>query len=100
MTQPAAPQVVAGPQALTEFRRGLTGPRVFELLARARGRLLVSLSVGVGKTDLLVKTVVHARTVDFRHELVVVLVPRWDILEEVLRKLPHDLDRVVLRPRP
>src|SRR5207253_289261 len=40
------------------------------------------------------------RTVDGRHDLVVVLVPRRDVLDEILRKLPPDLAHVVLKPRP
>src|SRR5262249_38848055 len=54
------PLIVSGPEALAEFRRGLTGERAFELLAGAGGRLLVTLPVGVGKTEFLINTVVHA----------------------------------------
>ena len=100
MIPPAVANVVAGPEALSEFRRGLTGERVALWLAEARGRLLIALPVGVGKTELLVKAVVHMMTVDRRHDLVVALVPRWDILNEILRRLPPGLPRVVLEPRP
>ena len=92
--------VVSGPEALAEFRQGLTGEAVFGLLEQNGGRVLISLPVGVGKTDLLIKVIAHARTIDRRHDLVLVLVPRRDILDEILRKLPPDLDHIVLKPRP
>ena len=92
--------VVAGPEALSEFRQGLTGERALQWLKESEGRLLITLPVGVGKTELLVKTVIHLRMVDRRYDLIVVLVPRWDILREILRKLPPDLSHVTLEPRP
>jgi hypothetical protein len=100
MTAPTALTVVSGDQALAGFREGLTGPHALSLLEQAQGRLLVLLPVGVGKTEWLVKTIVHAVTVAPDHDLVVVLVPRRDVLEELLARLPDDLPRVVLRPRP
>jgi hypothetical protein len=92
--------VVAGPEALSEFRQGLTGERALQWLKESEGRLLITLPVGVGKSELLVKTVIHMRMVDRRYDLIVVLVPRWDILREILRKLPSDLSHITLEPRP
>src|SRR5262249_12342918 len=78
-----APTHIAGGEALADFRRGLTGPRAFELLRQASGRLLVQLAVGVGKTVWLVQIVEHALAVG-EHDLVVVFVPRWDVLKELV----------------
>jgi hypothetical protein len=100
MTPLAIHHVVSGPEALAKFRQGLTGEAVFGLLDQYGGRVLISLPVGVGKTDLLIKVIAHARTIDRRHDLVLVLVPRRDILDEILRKLPPDLNYIVLKPRP
>jgi hypothetical protein len=101
MTTPvASPVVIAGDQALAEFRQGLTGPFAFDPLQQAQGRLLVQLAVGVGKTRWLVEIIVHALTVDQGYDLVVCLTPRWDILRELLQRLPKTLPRVVLNPRP
>jgi hypothetical protein len=100
VTAPLQPLIVSGPEALAEFRQGLTGERILGCLAEARGRLLVSLGVGVGKTELMVKTIVHSRSVVNTFDLVLVLVPRRDILEEIRRRLPPDADPVVLEPRP
>ncbi len=100
MTATGTVQVVAGDEALAELRQGLTGARAFELLGAAAGRLLIQLPVGVGKTEWLVAIVLHALTVACEHDLVVVLLPRWDILQEVLQRLPKTLPRTVLYPRP
>jgi hypothetical protein len=78
---------IAGDEALATFRHGLTGPFTFQLLNQAEGRLLIQLPVGVGKTDWLLKILHHAPLTEPRNDLVVVLVPRWDILHELLRKL-------------
>src|SRR5208282_1332863 len=42
----------------------------------------------------------HALTNDSTFDLVVVLVPRWDILNELVERLPSDLARTILHPRP
>jgi late competence protein required for DNA uptake (superfamily II DNA/RNA helicase) len=97
---PTAQQLVSGPEALAEFRRGLTSERLFEQLVAGNGRLLITLSVGVGKTEVMVKAIVDARTLASEFDLVVALVPRRDILEEIRRRLPLDTDPVVLDPRP
>ena len=68
MAPPAVPCVVSGPEALAGFRQGLTGAYIFTLLDQSAGRGLISLAVGVGKSDLLVKTITHSRVVDRRHE--------------------------------
>jgi len=91
--------VIAGEEALADFREGLTGPYALDLLAEAAGGLIVQLPVGVGKTAWLVKIIVAALTTK-SYDLVVVLVPRWDILNELLDWLPSGLERVVLPPRP
>jgi hypothetical protein len=92
-------QVIAGDEALATFRQGLTGPHALSLLAAAAAGLLVCLPVGAGKTTWLVRIIEHALA-SGAHDLVVVLVPRRDILREVLKRLPAGLPRVVLNPRP
>ncbi len=92
--------VISTEEALATFRERLTGAHALELLRQALGRLLILLPVGVGKTELLLKIIIHAFTVDEEHDLVIVLVPRWDVLRELLDRLPPDLPRVVLTPRP
>tara|TARA_R110002072_G_scaffold302603_1_gene486686 strand:+ start:147710 stop:149530 length:1821 start_codon:yes stop_codon:yes gene_type:complete len=95
----AAPTLVSGDEALANFRRGLTGRYAHELLLEADGRLLIQLPVGVGKTEWLVKIIQHV--VETRHfDLVIVLFPRRDIINEFTARLPECVDRVVLRPRP
>lgn len=93
-------KIVRGDQALAEFRRGLTPERALEELKLASGRLLIQLPVGVGKTLLLLATILRVMSGVTDFDLVVVLIPRWDILDEIIRQLPRDLDHVVLRPRP
>jgi hypothetical protein len=90
---------VRGEEALAAFRRRLTGPEAFRLLAEAGGRLLVRLPVGAGKTGWLVRIVVHALAAGHAGP-VIVLVPRHDTLAELLVRLPSGLPRVVLRGRP
>jgi hypothetical protein len=97
---PARPHVIAGPEALAEFRRGLTGARAFRDLAQAQGRLLVSLPVGTGKTRYMINIITHARAEDPSYDLVVVLVPRRDLLDEVRGGLPAGLSHTVLESRP
>ena len=94
------PVVVSGDGALAAFRQGLTGAYALSLLRQGPGQMLILLPVGVGKTGWLVATIIHALTIDRQHDLVVVLVPRWDILRELLSRLPANLHRVVLSPRP
>jgi hypothetical protein len=100
MTTQSIPSVVAGEQVLADFRQGLTGECALRLLREAGGRLLVQLAVGVGKSEWMLQIIVHALTTACVHDLVVVLVPRRDILRELLQRLPGDLHYVVLRPRP
>jgi hypothetical protein len=97
---PGQQVLIRGEGALEEFRRGLTGERAIAYLRDAGGRLLVQLAVGVGKTQWMVAIIEHALTVARRHDLVIVLVPRWHILEELRRRLPSGLRPVVLHPRP
>ncbi len=92
-------QLITGEQALAAFREGLTGPYAFELLQQAGGRLLVRLPVGVGKSAWLVRILTHALDHDLAG-LVVVLVPRRDILQELLGRLPDFTPPAVLLPRP
>lgn len=91
---------VAGDMALTSFREGLSGPHALDLLQQASGRLLIQLAVGVGKSEWMARIIVHALTTDSTFDLVVVLVPRWDILHELVDRLPADLPRTILTPRP
>jgi hypothetical protein len=92
--------MVAGDEALTEFRQGLTGAHALDLLHNTGGRLLIQLAVGVGKTEWLAKIINHALTVDQKYDLIVVLIPRKDSLDELVNRLPPSLPRVVLKPRP
>lgn len=94
------PVVVSGPEGLAEFRRALTGERLLEQLEEAAGRLLITLPVGVGKSEAMVKVIAHALTELREFDLVVVLLPRRDILDEIRRRLPPGIDPVVLEPRP
>src|SRR5262245_5978600 len=94
------PRVIAGDEALAAFRQGLTGPYAHQLLQDALGRLLIDLPVGVGKTQWMIRIIVHELTVACEYDLVVVFVPRRDILKELVAKLPDDLSGVVLDPRP
>jgi hypothetical protein len=99
-TGPDGLTVIAGDEALAAFRASLTGAHALGLLQQAQGRLLVQSAVGVGKTELMVRTIEHALTVAKAHDLVVVLVPRRDLLHELLGRLPAGTPRVVLTPRP
>jgi hypothetical protein len=91
--------VISGAEALTEFRQGLTGLRAWTLLTDAGGRLLVQLPVGVGKTEWLIRIIVYVLQ-EGKCDLVIVLVPRWDILNEIRAHLPPGLQPIILRPRP
>jgi hypothetical protein len=91
---------IAGDEALAAFRGGLTGARAVDLLHEAGGRLLVQLSVGSGKTEWIPKIVVHALTVVDEYDCVILLVPRRDILGELVHRLPAGLPFLVLKPRP
>jgi hypothetical protein len=92
--------LIAGDEAQAEFRLGLSGTYALELLQQAGGRLLVQLAVGAGKTEWLVRIIVQALTANSPFDLVIVLVPRWDVLRELVQRLPPGLPRTVLHPRP
>jgi hypothetical protein len=98
-TATLSPTLVAGDEALAVFRQGLTGAHALHLLHQAQGRLLVQLPVGVGKTAWLIDIITHALATAL-HDLVIALVPRWDVLNELLQRLPANLPPAVLRPRP
>jgi hypothetical protein len=98
-TATLSPTLVAGDEALAVFRQGLTGAHALHLLHQAHGRLLVQLPVGVGKTAWLIAIISHALATAL-HDLVITLVPRWDVLNELLKRLPANLSPAVLRPRP
>jgi hypothetical protein len=53
----------------------------------------------VGKTAWMVDLIVSALA-SSPYDLVVVLVPRWDILRELVQRLPPGLPRTILTPRP
>jgi hypothetical protein len=89
---------IAGEEALAAFRQGLTGAHALNLLVQAKGRLLLQLPVGVGKTHWLAAIAAHALQNPGDHDLVIILVPRWDILRELAQRLPEP--PVILRPRP
>lgn len=88
---------IRGPEDLAAFRLGLTGECGLELLRQAAGRLLIQLPVGVGKSIWLRRIVEAALEV---FSLVIVLAPRWDILDEFIAGMPKDIPTLVLRPRP
>ena len=98
-TQAPAPTVIAGDEALAAFRQGLTGAYAFDLLDQAGGRLLLQLAVGVGKSQWMLRIILHALA-GALYDLILVLVPRWDILRELLNRLPPGARPVVLAPRP
>jgi hypothetical protein len=91
--------VVLAGEALAECRRGLTGQAALDQLVKANGRLLEQLPVGVGKTEMLIDTIAAAAASGY--DLVVALVPRWDVLHEVLARLrARGVKPLVLTPRP
>jgi hypothetical protein len=92
--------LVAGEEALAAFRQGLSGAYALDLLRQAGGRLLLQLAVGVGKTEWLLRLIVHALTADVTYDLVIVLVPRRDVLRELAQRLPAGLSPTILHPRP
>lgn len=92
--------VIAGDEALANFRQGLSAARAVELLRQAGGRLLAQLAVGVGKTEWLIRIIAHVLAASTEYDLVIVLSPRWDILTEILSRLPPGLNPTILRPRP
>jgi hypothetical protein len=100
MSQATQLIVITGDEALATFRQRLTGPYALQLLDQARGRLLALLPVGVGKTTWLARIIQHILTETERYDLIIVLIPRWDILHELRIQLPKSLQAVVLTPRP
>ncbi|QDU19439.1 helix-turn-helix domain-containing protein [Urbifossiella limnaea] len=101
MTGTPVTTVVAGDEALAEFRRGLDGPSILRHLAAANGPLLVGLPVGVGKSHALDAVAAELAATE-PDTLVLVTAPRTDILVETRGRLralglaPVNLDR---RPR-
>ena len=93
------PILIAGDQPLADFRGGLTGEFALQLLNQGNGRLLVTLPVGVGKTAWLLAIISYVLAAQ-RYDLVVVLVPTWDILRELRARLPEWATPTVLSPRP
>jgi hypothetical protein len=91
--------VIAGDEALAAFRDGLTGDYAYSLLREACGRLLIQLPVGVGKTEWLIEIIAHVMATQ-DYDLILVLLPRRDILEEVRQRLPKGISPRILRPRP
>jgi hypothetical protein len=90
---------VEGDEELAAFRQLLTGPFAFELLGEGRGRVLARLQVGSGKTQWMHRIIAHALAEGLA-DLVVVLAPRWDLLEEIRSGLATTEKPVLLRPRP
>ena len=83
-----------------DFRRRLTGEYAADLLQRAHGRVLIKLPVGVRKSHWLGETITHILSNTTTYDAVLVLVPRRDILDEILGGLSPNLEPTVLRPRP
>jgi hypothetical protein len=90
-----------GDVALGEFRDRLTGRYGLELLRRHRGRVLVQLVVGVGKS-IWMDAVTRAAVEGGDYDLVAVLCPTRLLLEErePLHHPPDGVRVVNLRPRP
>ena len=91
---------VSGPQALADFRQGLTGQYAMRLLEEANGRVLITLPVGVGKTRFMLSIIRQVRAGGSPYDLVIVLVPRRDLLREIDSQLRLSPSKLVLHPRP
>jgi len=94
-------KLISGEEALQEFRRTHTGETMLELVKRCAGLLLVTWTIGVGKSynlDRLIAAAIERRAYD----LVISLSPTRKILEErILIKNPSPGDRTTnIRPRP
>jgi hypothetical protein len=72
---------IRGDVALDAFRGHLTGRYGLELLRQHGGRMLVQLVVGVGKSRWI-DAVTRAAVEDGEYDLVVVLCPTRQLLEE------------------
>src|SRR5436305_13296738 len=94
-----SPMMISGDESLANFLLGLTGDYALQLLDGTPGGMLIQLPVGVGKTRWLVQ-IVSTAIAKKAFDLVVVLVPRWDVLCELQKVLPGHLRPVVLSPRP
>jgi hypothetical protein len=92
-------RIIRGEEALAEFRRGLTGRRGLELLHESDGRLLISLTVGVGKSDWMDKITEVALE---QYGVVIVFCPTRRLINErrFVVSPPADRKVVNLRPRP
>ncbi len=82
------------------FRRGLTGPAAVSMLTANDGKLLIQLPVGVGKSRWLIDIAGHALQSFGAETLVIILAPRWDILNEIHKRLPRHVKPILLHPRP
>ena len=86
---------------LTDFRAAWGGPKILGLLRAHGGRLLVNWPVGVGKSRSI-DDVLEAAVQEGVYDLLVVLSPTWQLIEERrwVVEPPKDVRVVVLRPRP
>ena len=93
--------LIQGPDALAQFRATWTGPRLLELLQTHQGRLYINWAVGVGKSRSL-DAVVPAALASGRYDLVVVLAPTQQVLQERrwVHQPPASVRVVHLRARP
>lgn len=99
MTGALPSTVISGDEALAAFRQGLTGPYALDLLLQAKGTLLAQMPVGTGKSTWMIEIVATAAA-SGEYDLILILVPRRDILAELRQRLPADLQPVVLSARP
>src|SRR5262249_26985000 len=91
--------LISGDDSLSAFREMLTVQRAVELLLDAKGRRLVQLPVGVGKSrwlDEITLTAFH------EYDLMIVLCPTRRLIDErgPLAQPPTGLKVVNIRPRP
>lgn len=93
---------ISGDQPLAEFRRlWLSGRRILLSLNQHRGCLRIDLPVGVGKSHAM-DNVIEEAILNGAYDLVIVLVPTREILEERqwIQNTPGGVTVVNLRPRP
>jgi hypothetical protein len=90
-----------GETALAEFRSHWTGTRFLDLLNTCGGRMAVTLPVGTGKSTAIDQIMADALATD-RHDLVVVLSPTRELLNERawIHHPPAGINIINIRPRP
>jgi hypothetical protein len=87
--------------SLEDFRRLHNGRRYLDRLKEHKGRLLVNLPIGVGKSTAL-DDIIEEATRSGPYNLVVILCPTRNIINERswIKNPPDDISVVNIRPRP